>query len=237
MLTPFLISSDPSGRRHSPDPFPMSSHRRTNNGHLESNLYIREREENCALSRTYLISNLICSLFRTQAAAGASHYGSSSSARWFPSSLFPYLLTGTVYPNSWTRFSSESLGMLTADEGFYRAGQQDDAASGMLEPVSHATPDHVFARISRSGDITMVPRCIGCVHPPAVQQPPSTTPYVDTVHCVARALIRGAGFPARPGPHATRHTAWRAMCGHVWHHARAAARGRGKGCAECRCGR
>ena len=72
-----------------------------------------------------------------------------------------YLLTGTVYPNSWTRFSSESLGMLTAVEGFYSAGQQDDAASRMLEPVSHAAPDHVFARISRSGEITMAPRSIG----------------------------------------------------------------------------
>jgi hypothetical protein len=51
--------------------------------------------------------------------------------------------------------------MFTADEGFYRAGQQDDAASGMLETVSHPSPDHVFARISTSGDITMVPRCIG----------------------------------------------------------------------------
>lgn len=69
-----------------------------------------------------------------------------------------YLLTGTVYPNSWTRFSSESLGMFTAAEGFYRAGQQED---GMLKPVSHPMPDHVFARISRSGDITMIPKSIG----------------------------------------------------------------------------
>ncbi|KAI9454222.1 hypothetical protein BJY52DRAFT_1225196 [Lactarius psammicola] len=76
-----------------------------------------------------------------------------------------FLLTGTVYPNSWTRFSSESLGMLTASEGFYRTGHRtptiDDAASSTLEPVSYATPDLVFARISRSGDITMAPRSIG----------------------------------------------------------------------------
>jgi hypothetical protein len=67
-----------------------------------------------------------------------------------------YLLTGTVYPNSWTRFSSESMGMFT--EGFYRPRQPDDA---IFKPVSHATPDHVFAQISRNGDITMVPRSIG----------------------------------------------------------------------------
>jgi hypothetical protein len=76
-----------------------------------------------------------------------------------------YLLTGTVYPNSWTRFGSESLDMFTASEGFYCAGHQpstiDDAASNMVEPVSHATLDRVFAQISRSGDITMVPSSIG----------------------------------------------------------------------------
>ncbi len=36
------------------------------------------------------------------------------------------------------------------------------------------------------------------------------------------------GFRARPGPHAARHTRWRAMYGHVWHHARAAAGGRAR---------
>jgi hypothetical protein len=36
--------------------------------------------------------------------------------------------------------------MFTAAESFHRAGHQDDAASGMLEPVSHPTPDHIFAR-------------------------------------------------------------------------------------------
>ena len=64
MLTPFLISSDPpSGRRHwhSPDPFHMSSHRRTHNGHFDSNLYIRELEKNCALSRIHFVSILMCS--------------------------------------------------------------------------------------------------------------------------------------------------------------------------------
>ena len=76
-----------------------------------------------------------------------------------------YLLTGTVYPNSWTRFSPESLGMLTASEGFYRAGHRpstiDDAASNKLKPVSHSTLNRVFAQISKSGDITMVQSRIG----------------------------------------------------------------------------
>jgi hypothetical protein len=118
----------------------MSSHRRTNGVHHESNLYIPERAENCCrwgLPLWLLLFSAMVSLL-----------------------TLSFLLTGTVYPNSWTRFSSESLGMLT--EGFYRAGQQDDTTwSTMREPVSHATPDHVFARISRSGDITMVPRSIG----------------------------------------------------------------------------
>jgi hypothetical protein len=91
-----------------------------------------------------------------------------------------FLLTGTVYPNSWTRFSSESLGMLT--EGFYRPGQQDDSAwSTMREPVSHATPDHVFARISRSGDITMVPRSIGR---PSSCGPATQVDSTVRLHCV-----------------------------------------------------
>jgi hypothetical protein len=37
--------------------------------------------------------------------------------------------------------------MLTVAEGFYRAEQQDGAASDVLEPVSHATPCHVFLNI------------------------------------------------------------------------------------------
>ena len=45
-------------------------------------------------------------------------------------------------------------------EGFYRTGQPDDTAPSLLEPVSHATPDHIFARLSTSGDVTMVPRSI-----------------------------------------------------------------------------
>ena len=69
-----------------------------------------------------------------------------------------FILVGMAYQNSWTRFISESLGMLT--ESFYRAGQPDDTASSLLEPVSYAKRDRVFARISRSGDIT-APRNIG----------------------------------------------------------------------------
>ena len=63
-------------------------------------------------------------------------------------------------PNSWTCFSFEYLSKLT--KGFYLAGRSDDSdtASSMLELVGYATPDQVFARISRSGDI-MVPRDIG----------------------------------------------------------------------------
>ncbi|KAF8267746.1 hypothetical protein EI94DRAFT_1729486 [Lactarius quietus] len=85
-----------------------------------------------------------------------------------------YLLTGTVYPNSWMRFSPESLGMLTAAEGFYNPGQYDDVASSMLEHVSHAAPD-VFARISKSGDITTVP---GSIRRPSLCRP--TAPVDDT---------------------------------------------------------
>ncbi|KAF8260283.1 hypothetical protein EI94DRAFT_1833944 [Lactarius quietus] len=139
MLTPFLSTTNaPPARRHTPVPFHMSSHRCTNNGRLESNLYIRE-ENHCRWRLPLwllLFSGMVSAL------------------------TLSYLLTGTVYPNSWTRFSSESLGMLTAAEGFYNPGQKDNAVSGMLEPVSHAEPDHVFARISKSGDITMVPTCI-----------------------------------------------------------------------------
>lgn len=121
-----------------------------------------------------------------------------------------YLLTGTVYPNSWTRFSSESLDMLTASECFYHAGHWpptiDDAASSMLELVSHSTPDRVFAQISKSGEITMAPNSIG--------RPSSCGPATlvdNTVRCALRCRVAvcswfGAGFPARPGPHATRHT-------------------------------
>jgi hypothetical protein len=141
----------------------MASHHRTNDGHYGPNLYIRE--ENCASSRTSSHLNPNFLLFRTD-------------CRWrlplwlllfgvMVSALtLSYLLTGTVYPNSWTRFSSESLDMLSASEGFYRAGHQPptigDAASSMVEPVSHATPDRVFAQISRSGDVTMAPSGIGC---------------------------------------------------------------------------
>lgn len=159
MLTPFLITSDRlSGRRHSPDPFPMSSHRRDNGAHHESNLYIREREETCASppNRLYLNPHLL--VLRT-----GCHWRLPLWLLLFSGMVslltLSFLLTGTVYPNSWTRFSSESLGMLT--EGFYRAGQPDDSSPSLLESVSHATPDHVFAQISRSGDITMVPRSIG----------------------------------------------------------------------------
>ncbi|KAF8260284.1 hypothetical protein EI94DRAFT_1748980, partial [Lactarius quietus] len=86
-----------------------------------------------------------------------------------------YLLAGTVYPNSWMRFSSESLGILTAAEGFNNPGQYDDVASCMLEHVSHAAPD-VFARISKSGDIES-PRSLGAsgAHHHAGRQPQLTT--------------------------------------------------------------
>jgi hypothetical protein len=56
-----------------------------------------------------------------------------------------HLLTGAGLPTLWTRFSSGSQGMLTATEGFYHVGQKDDAASSILEPVTHATPYHAFA--------------------------------------------------------------------------------------------
>ena len=57
--------------------------------------------------------------------------------------------------------------------------------------------------------------------------------YVATAHSpqtlALDCVCHCTGFLARPGPHATRHTTWCAMCGHVWHHAGAAARGRGQG--------
>ncbi|KAH9020237.1 hypothetical protein EDB84DRAFT_1515548 [Lactarius hengduanensis] len=147
MLTPSLITSGPlPGRRHSSDPFSMSSHHHTSNGHHESNLYGFSvvREENHCRWRLPLWLLLFSGMVSVL--------------------TLSFLLTGTVYPNSWTRFSSESMGMFSPAEGFYRPGHQpstfDGAASNMLEPVSHAAPDF-FARISRSGDITMAPRSIG----------------------------------------------------------------------------
>jgi len=101
-----------------------------------------------------------------------------------------FLLTGTVYPNSSTRFGSESLGMLTAGERFYRSGHQpqtshhDDDADLDLDlddagPVSHTAPDRVFARISRrSGEITIAPRGIG--------RPSSRGPATVVDHTVRR---------------------------------------------------
>ncbi|KAN0141865.1 hypothetical protein V8E53_000327 [Lactarius tabidus] len=61
-----------------------------------------------------------------------------------------FLLTGTVHPNSWPRLESESLGKLTtAESHHYHPGQHDDAASNMLEAVSHAAP--ILLRASRPG--------------------------------------------------------------------------------------
>ncbi|KAH9013019.1 hypothetical protein EDB85DRAFT_2035398 [Lactarius pseudohatsudake] len=124
----------------------MSSHHHTSNGHHESNLYGFSvvREENHCRWRLPLWLLLFSGMVSVL--------------------TLSFLLTGTVYPNSWTRFSSESMGMFSPAEGFYRPGHPpstfDGAASNMLEPVSHAAPDF-FARISRSGDITMAPRSIG----------------------------------------------------------------------------
>ncbi|KAN0141893.1 hypothetical protein V8E53_000355, partial [Lactarius tabidus] len=74
-----------------------------------------------------------------------------------------FLLPVTIYPASWPRLESESLGMLTAAQGHHHhPGQHDDAASNMLEAVGHAVPDRVFAQISRSGDIVIAPRRIRC---------------------------------------------------------------------------
>lgn len=119
----------------------MSSHHRTNDGHRESNLYRFSliREENHCRWRLPLWLLL---------------FGGMVSVL-----TLSYLLTGTVYPNSWT-------GVLTAAEGFYRTGHQppptmitavaSSNGGSMLEPVSHAAPERVFARISRSGEITMM---------------------------------------------------------------------------------
>ena len=52
LILPAITSDRRSGRRHSPDPFPMSSHRHANSAHHESNFYIREPEESCALLPT-----------------------------------------------------------------------------------------------------------------------------------------------------------------------------------------
>ena len=75
----------------------------------------------------------------------------------------PFLPPDWVYPQSWTCFSSNFLGMLT--ERLYPVGHPDDTASSMRETTSHATPDHVFSRVLRSGDITIVLRSIGRLSP------------------------------------------------------------------------
>ncbi|KAI9432697.1 hypothetical protein H4582DRAFT_1087282 [Lactarius indigo] len=146
MLTPSLITSGPlPGQRHSSNPFSMSSHHHTRNGHHDSNLYGFSviREENHCRWRLPLWLLLFSGMVSVL--------------------TLSFLLTGTVYPNSWPRFSSESMGILSAAEGFYRPGHKpsamDNAASRMLGPVSHAAPDF-FARISRSGEVTVAPRSI-----------------------------------------------------------------------------
>ncbi|KAI0270828.1 hypothetical protein BGY98DRAFT_234132 [Russula aff. rugulosa BPL654] len=71
-----------------------------------------------------------------------------------------FLLTGSMYPihGWWTRYGSESLGVL---KGICRAGHSpsaiNDSVSHPLVPVNYVEPSHVFARSTRSGDFIMPP--------------------------------------------------------------------------------
>jgi hypothetical protein len=71
-----------------------------------------------------------------------------------------FLLTGSMYPINgwWTRYGSESLGVL---KGICRAGHSpsaiNDSVSHPLVPVNYVEPSHVFARSTRSGDFIMPP--------------------------------------------------------------------------------
>ena len=229
MLTPFLISSDPpSGRRHwhSPDPFHMSSHRRTHNGHFDSNLYIRELEKNCALSRIHFVSILMC----------------SRSARRLPlappTMAPPFQRDGfrlhSFLPPDWHGLPKfvDALqlrvpGHVHCCRGFlprWTAGGRDvktcqppDARPRLCANIKkwghhHDSKEHRASVLLRASN----PR----------------RQYRTLIHCVLRCPVRSlrvAVFRARPGPHAKRHTARCAMYGHGWHHARAVARGCGKG--------
>ena len=104
-----------------------------------------------------------------------------------------FLLIGMVYPNSWTRFSSESQGKLT--EG------------STLEPVGYEIPEYVFARISRSGDIT-APRNIERPSSCGLETLIDNTVRSPSVTSRDRLLIvySDAGIFTCSGPHAARCT-------------------------------
>ena len=96
------------------------------------------------------------------------------------------------------RFNSESLSKLT--ECFYLAGQPDDTFSSLLEPVSFAMPDRIFARILRSEGITVQ----GNIGRPSSCGP---TTLVDNIVRSPSVASRGCLLIlARLGPHAARCT-------------------------------
>ncbi|KAI0270631.1 hypothetical protein BC834DRAFT_841447 [Gloeopeniophorella convolvens] len=70
-----------------------------------------------------------------------------------------YLITGTIYPipNSWTRGNSQSVRVIKAAEGIYRAGHRPSLPDGAairytFASISRAEPDRVFTRRTRTGD-------------------------------------------------------------------------------------
>ena len=94
-----------------------------------------------------------------------------------------------------------------AHGGFYLAGQPDVTASSMLEPVSYAIPEYVFARISRSGDIT-APRNIERPSSCGLETLIDNTVRSPSVTSRDRLLIvySDAGIFTCSGPHAARCT-------------------------------
>ncbi|KAN0141885.1 hypothetical protein V8E53_000347 [Lactarius tabidus] len=105
-----------------------------------------------------------------------------------------YLLTSTVFSNSWNHFGSKSLRILTAVDGFYHAGQQDDVVSNILELVNLAAIDNVFARISRSRVIIAVPKIIGR---PSPCRPEAQVRIATTTPSDARCPVTSVITPVR----------------------------------------
>jgi hypothetical protein len=69
-----------------------------------------------------------------------------------------FLLTGTVYPihGWWTRYGSQSLGVLKIAGGIYRTGHPPSAMNEYpLAPISYVEPGHIFARSTRNGEFTI----------------------------------------------------------------------------------
>jgi hypothetical protein len=103
-----------------------------------------------------------------------------------------FLLTGTVYPihGWWTRYRSDSLGVLKIAEGIYRAGHiPSESTPHPLVPVSYVEPDRVFARSTRNGDFAI---------PSTVMTRPSTSGPASLVDNSVRASWSARGAPPWP---------------------------------------